>query len=63
MADKLNITLKRSPIGNTERQKNTVRALGLTKMQQTVQQDDSPVIRGMIHKVRHLVEVEPVSGE
>lgn len=63
MSDKINVTLKRSPIGNTERQKNTVRALGLTKMQQTVQHDDTPVIRGMIHKVRHLVVVEPAPGE
>lgn len=56
----LKITLKRSPIGYDITQKRTVRALGLTKMHQTVEQPDNPSIRGMIQKVRHLVEVETV---
>lgn len=56
----LKITLKRSPIGYDITQKRTVRALGLTKMHQTVEQPDNPSIWGMVHKVRHLVEVETV---
>ena len=52
------ITLVRSPIGYPLRQKRTVRALGLRRMHQTVEQEDTPVLRGMIAKVAHLVEVE-----
>jgi large subunit ribosomal protein L30 len=55
---KIKVTLVRSPIGYSVRQKNTVRALGLRKMGQTVEHSDSPVIRGMIDKVAHLVQVE-----
>ncbi len=62
MAKKLRVTLVRSPIGYEKGQKATVRALGLTKMHQTVEKDDTPVIRGMINKVRHLVRVEEVEG-
>jgi large subunit ribosomal protein L30 len=54
----LRITLVRSPIGYAEDQKRTVRALGLRHMHQTVEQVDSPVIRGMVSKVKHLVKVE-----
>lgn len=53
----IQITLVRSPIGYEKSQKETVRALGLRKMHQTVEQSDTPVIRGMINKVSHLVEV------
>lgn len=57
-ADKaLEIKLVRSPIGYSKRQKGTVRALGLRKMNQIVSHDDTPVIRGMIAKVSHLVQV------
>ncbi|HEX2171100.1 MAG TPA: 50S ribosomal protein L30 [Dehalococcoidia bacterium] len=56
----LRITLKRSLIGNTQRQRDNVRSLGLRKIRQTVEHQDTPVIRGMITKVRHLVEVEEV---
>jgi len=52
------ITLVRSPIGYPLRQKRTIRALGLRRMHQTVEQEDTPVIRGMIAKVAHLVEIE-----
>jgi len=55
---KLKVTLIRSPIGYAEDQKRTVRALGLRRMRQTVEHTDSPVMRGMIYKVRHLVKVE-----
>lgn len=57
MAKKLKVTLVKSPIGCPERQKNTVLALGLRKMNQTVTKTDSPAVRGMIEKVSHLVEV------
>ena len=55
---KLRITLVRSPIGYSKRQKRTVRALGLHRLHQTVEQVDTPVLRGMIAKVSHLVTVE-----
>ncbi|MCD4674085.1 MAG: 50S ribosomal protein L30 [Anaerolineaceae bacterium] len=55
---KLSITLVKSPIGYSIRQKRTVRALGLRKMNQTVVQNDTEVIRGMIAKISHLVRVE-----
>ena len=56
--NKLRIKLVKSPIGYSQRQKGTVRALGLRRMNQSVVQEDNPVIRGMIFKVSHLVEVE-----
>ncbi len=55
---KLKVKLVRSPIGNTKRQKGTVRALGLKKMHQVVTHEDTAVMRGMINRVSHLVEVE-----
>jgi large subunit ribosomal protein L30 len=60
---KIRITLVRSPIGYSERQKNTVRALGLRRINQTVEQVDTPVVRGMIAKVRHLVQVKESMGD
>ena len=54
----LKVTLSKSPIGYASRQKNTVRALGLRRMGQSVEHDDTPVIRGMIDKISHLVKVE-----
>jgi len=54
---KLEITLVRSLVGAREDQRVTVRTLGLNKIRQTVIHDDTPQIRGMIHKVRHLVSV------
>ncbi len=54
----IKITLVKSPIGYNERQKGTVRALGLRKMNQTVTHVDSDVIRGMIAKVSHMLKVE-----
>ncbi|MCE5285019.1 MAG: 50S ribosomal protein L30 [Pelosinus sp.] len=55
---KLKITLTRSLIGRPEEQRRTVKALGLGKMNSSVEQEDNAVIRGMIHKVEHLVSVE-----
>jgi large subunit ribosomal protein L30 len=57
-AKELRITLVKSPIGYSRRQKGTVRALGLRRLRQSVLQEDNPVIRGMVTKVSHLVEVE-----
>ncbi len=54
----LRITLVRSPIGFTQRHKATVRALGLRRMHQTVEQADTPQLRGMLAKVARLVKVE-----
>ena len=54
----LRITLVKSPIGYPERQKGTVRALGLRRVHQTVEKVDSPVLRGMVESVSHLVQVE-----
>lgn len=53
----LNITWKRSAIGRTEDQKATIAALGLRRLNQTVVKQDNPAIRGMVEKVKHLVEV------
>lgn len=52
------VTWIKSSIGYSARQKNTVRALGLRKLGQTVEHNDTPVIRGMIDRVSHLVKVE-----
>ncbi|MDA8096372.1 MAG: 50S ribosomal protein L30 [Clostridia bacterium] len=57
---KFKLTLVRSPIGRPEKQRFTVQALGLTKMNKSVIKEDSPQIRGMIDKVRHLLKVEEV---
>ena len=58
MATKLNVTLVKSTIGQKPKTRATVRSLGLRKMNQTVQHNDTPDVRGMLHKVRHLVQVE-----
>ena len=57
-AKTIRVTLVRSPIGYPEPQKRTVRALGLRRMHQTAEHADTPVVRGMINKVIHLVRVE-----
>ena len=57
---KLKITLTRSLIGRPENQRATVKALGLRKLQSFVEQEDNAVIRGMVHKVEHLVTVEEI---
>lgn len=54
----LRITLVKSAIGYSEKHKKTVRALGLHRISQTVEQVDSSVLRGMLRKVNHLVKVE-----
>lgn len=57
---KLKITYKKSAIGYKEDQKRTIKALGLRKLNQIVEHDDTAAIRGMINKVNHLVAVEEV---
>ena len=52
------ITLVRSPLGYSQRHKATVRALGLRRLHQTVEQADTPQLRGMVAKVAHLVVLE-----
>ena len=55
---RLKITLVRSPIGYPEKQRVTVRTLGLTKLNKSKTHEDTPQIRGMINKVAHLLKVE-----
>jgi len=52
------ITLVKSPIGFKDNQEVVARGLGLRKLHSTVEHKDTPAIRGMIHKIRHLVEVK-----
>lgn len=54
----IKVTLVRSPIGYNQKQKDTVRALGLQRMNQTVEHPDTPAVRGMLNKVVHLIRVE-----
>jgi large subunit ribosomal protein L30 len=55
---KLKITQTRSQIGQSEKHRGTLRALGLGKIGKTAEHDDGPVLAGMLRKVRHLVKVE-----
>lgn len=57
----LRIKLVKSPIGNTKRNRSIVVALGLRKMHHTVDHRDTPQIRGMVHKVKHMLEVSEIS--
>ena len=54
----IRVILIKSPTGYSKRQKSTVRALGLRRINQTVEHLDTPIIRGMVAKVSHLVQVE-----
>ena len=54
----LRVTLVKSPIGYTKDQKKTARALGLNKMNQTVEHTDSHALRGMLNKIIHLLRIE-----
>lgn len=57
---RIRITQIRSAIGLPKDQKATVRALGIKRMQHTVEKDDTPAVRGMVFKVRHLLKVEDI---
>jgi large subunit ribosomal protein L30 len=58
----LRVTQRRSRNGSDKRQRDTLRSLGLRRIGQTVEHSDSPQLRGMIAKVRHLVEVSEDGG-
>ena len=58
---KVKVTLKRSLIGRPETQRKTVRALGLRKINSVVELPDNPAIRGQLHTVEHLIQVEEIA--
>lgn len=58
MAATLKVTLVKSGIGYSQRQKDTLRALGLRRLHQTVEKADNPATRGMLVKVAHLIRIE-----
>jgi large subunit ribosomal protein L30 len=60
MTDRIRITYQKSVIGQNKKQQGTIKALGLRKLYQAVEHDDTAVIRGMVNKVSHLVTVEEV---
>ena len=60
MSDQIKITLRRSRIGSTPRQREVLRGLGLRRINSSVVRPDNSAIRGMVTKVIHLVEVERV---
>ena len=55
---RIRVRLVRSAIGYNRRQRDTLRGLGLRRLHQTVELEDEPAVRGMIEKVKHLVELE-----
>ena len=63
MNSKLRVTLRKGLVGRPADQRGTVRALGLKRIGHTVEKEDRPEIRGMVFKVKHLVEVEEVSTD
>lgn len=60
MGKRLQIKLVHSGIGKPQDQRETIKALGFKRLYQTVVHDDTPVIRGMVRKIQHLVEVNEV---
>jgi large subunit ribosomal protein L30 len=58
-AQSLRITLKRSPIGTPQRHRLVLRGLGLRKIRQSVLRPDTPQVRGLIHRVNYLLDVQP----
>jgi large subunit ribosomal protein L30 len=62
MADSLKITQVRSSIGARYKQRESLRTLGLKRIRHSVVREDSPLTRGLVATVAHLVDVEPVSG-
>ncbi len=59
---KIKITLVKSPIGYSQRQRKVVDSLGLKKMGRSVELSDTPVIRGMVNKVSHLLKIDEVDA-
>lgn len=60
MAGKLKITLVKSMIGRPEKQRKVLRGMGLTKLNKSVELEDTPSIRGMVDNVSHLVRAEEI---
>ena len=58
MAGKVRVTQVRSQIGQSEKHRGTLRALGLGRIGKTAEHEETPVLAGMLRKVRHLVKVE-----
>lgn len=56
----LRITWVKSAIGYSQRQKDTIRALGLRRLGQSIERPDNPAVRGMVNSVSHLVKVEEI---
>ena len=63
MAGKIRVTLRRSTIGEKPKTRQTVKGLGLNKLHSSNELPDNESVRGMLHKVRHLVEVEETPDE
>lgn len=63
MASKIRVTLRRSMIGEKPKTRQTIRGLGLNKLHSSNDLPDNASVRGMLHKVRHLVEVEETPEE
>jgi len=59
----MRVTYRKSAIGYAHDQKATIAALGLRRLHQTVEHPDTPALRGMVHKVRHLVSVDGVAAD
>lgn len=62
MTTRLRIKYVRSAIGRTKRQKDTIAALGFRHIGEVVEHENTPVIRGMVRKVKHLLEVQEVKA-
>lgn len=62
MAGKLRLKYVKSAIGYSEKQKETIRALGFRRLNETVEREDTPIVRGMVNKVQHLLEVEEIES-
>lgn len=63
MAKRLRITWVKSAIGYSREQKETIRTIGLKRLGDQVEREDSPNLRGMVQKVSHLVKVEEIEAE
>lgn len=63
MDQKLKVTLVKSMIGRSQKQRNVLRGLGLNKLNSTVEVEDTPSVRGMINKVSHLLRSEEKNDE
>jgi len=63
MKKSLSIKLKRSLIGRPEKQRRVIRALGLRRINHEVLHEDTPSIRGMIHKISHMIDVNEAKGD